>query len=150
MALFLGSDAAALRQTHVINAVRRMQKKIHGQRPNCRGFLWEARQRDFITTCSGIMAGFYEPRTTIFSRVEGHSRRCRHSEFVAAQRHLNPRRPANCDLRTAGPSGPIFDERRTTYDERPFPCRQAPKHVSLRHFCVKMKQMICDVQFHNT
>ena len=66
-----------------------------------------------------------EPRATIFSRAEGHSRRCRHSESVAAQRHLSPRRPANCDLRPAGPSGPIFDERRTTYDERLF----RPQHT---------------------
>ena len=28
---------------------------------------------------------------------------------------------ANSGLRTAGPSGPIFDERQTTYDERSFP-----------------------------
>ena len=34
-------------------------------------------------------------------RAKGHSRRCCYSEFVAAQRHLNPRRPANCDLRPA-------------------------------------------------
>ena len=61
-----------------------------------------------------------EPRATIFSRAEGHSRRCRHSESVAAKRHLSPRRHANCQLRPAGPSGPIFDERRTTYDERLF------------------------------
>ena len=40
-----------------------------------------------------------EPRATIFSRAEGHSRRCRHSESVAAKRHLSPRRPANCDRR---------------------------------------------------
>ena len=35
----------------------------------------EARQRDFITDHSSIMAGFYEPRATIFSRAEGYSRR---------------------------------------------------------------------------
>ena len=39
-------------------------KKIHGPWPNCRGFPWEARQRDFITAHSSIMAGFYEPRAT--------------------------------------------------------------------------------------
>ena len=55
-----------------------------------------ARQRDFITSHSSIMAGFYEPRTTnheprFFSRAEGYSRRCRHSEAVAAQRPLSPR-----------------------------------------------------------
>ena len=54
-----------------------------------------------------------EPRATIFSRAEGHSRRCRHSESVAAKRHLSPRRPANCQLRPAGPSGPKFNERPT-------------------------------------
>ena len=36
--------------------------KKHGPWPNCRGFPWEARQRDFITAYSSIMAGFYEPR----------------------------------------------------------------------------------------
>ena len=39
----------------------------------------------------------HEPR--FFSRAEGYSRRCRQFESVAAQRHLNPRRPANCGLR---------------------------------------------------
>ena len=106
----------------------------------------EARQRDFITAHSSIMAGFYEPRTTNnglslgfrcgvpprqihemnavrrwpvavrkkkkrprlghFLRDEGHSRRCIQFEFVAAQRHLSPKRPANCGLRPAGPPGP--------------------------------------------
>ena len=61
-----------------------------------------------------------EQRATIFSTAKVHSRRCRHSESVAAKRHLSPRRPANCQLRPEGPSGPIFDERRTTYDERLF------------------------------
>ena len=42
-----------------------------------------------------------------FSRAEGHSRRCRHSESVAAQRHLSPRRPAACGLRPAGRQAPI-------------------------------------------
>ena len=37
-----------------------------------------------------------------FLRAEGYSRRCRYSEFVAAKRHLNPKRTANCRLRTAG------------------------------------------------
>ena len=32
-------------------------------------------------------------------RAEGHSRRCSQFEFVAAKRHLSPRRPANCDRR---------------------------------------------------
>ena len=62
--------------------------------PNCRGFPWEARQRDFITAHSSIMAGFYEPRATIFLRDEGHSRRCCSFESVAAKRRLSPRRPA--------------------------------------------------------
>ena len=44
-------------------------------------------------------------------RAEGHSRRCRYSEYVAAKRHLSPRRPANCGLRPAGSSAPKFDER---------------------------------------
>ena len=75
-----------------------------------------ARQRDFITSHPGIMAGFYEPRTTnheplFLLRAEGYSRRCRQFESVAAQRHLNPRRPATCELRPAGPSAPKFDER---------------------------------------
>ena len=35
-----------------------------------------------------------EPRATIFSRAEGHSRRCSQFEFVAAKRRLSPRRPA--------------------------------------------------------
>ena len=38
-------------------------------------------------------------------RAEGHSRRCIQFEFVAAKRHLSPRRPANCERRPAGPSG---------------------------------------------
>ena len=33
-----------------------------------------------------------------FLRAEGYSRRCRYSEFVAAKRHLNPKRTANCGL----------------------------------------------------
>ena len=37
-----------------------------------------------------------EPR--FFPQGEGHSRRCRHSESVAAKRHLSPRRHANCQL----------------------------------------------------
>ena len=53
-----------------------------------------------------LRATNHEQRATIFSRAEGHSRRCRHSEFITAQRHLSPRRPANCQLRQAGPSGP--------------------------------------------
>ena len=44
-------------------------------------------------------------------RAKGHSRRCCYSEFVAAQRHLNPRRPANCELRPAAGVLP-FDERK--------------------------------------
>ena len=44
-------------------AVSRSQfAKIHGPWPNCRGFPWEARQRDFITAYSSIMAGFCESR----------------------------------------------------------------------------------------
>ena len=46
-----------------------------------------------------LRATNHEPRATIFSRAEGYSRRCRQFESVAAQRHLNPRRPANCGLR---------------------------------------------------
>ena len=46
----------------------------------------------------------HEPRP--FPLAEGYSRRCRQFEFIAAQRHLTPRRPANCELRPAGPSGP--------------------------------------------
>ena len=42
-----------------------------------------------------------EPRATIFSRAEGYSRRCSQFEFVAAKRHLSPRRPA-----TGGAVGP--------------------------------------------
>ena len=53
-----------------------------------------------------LRATNHEQRATIFSRAEGHSRRCRHSESVAAKRHLSPRRPATCQLRPAGPSGP--------------------------------------------
>ena len=53
-----------------------------------------------------LRATNHEQRATIFSRVEGHSRRCRHSESVAAKRHLSPRRPATCQLRPAGPIGP--------------------------------------------
>ena len=52
---------------------------------------------------SCMMVSFYEPRATIFSRAEVHSRRCRHSEFVAAKRHFESE--AACDLRTAGPLG---------------------------------------------
>ena len=48
----------------------------------------------FGHTYSCMMVGFYEPRTTIFSRAEGYSRRCIQFEFVAAKRHLSPRRPA--------------------------------------------------------
>ena len=51
-----------------------------------------------------LRATNHEPR--FFSRAEGYSRRCRQFESVTAQRHLNPRRPANCELRPAGPSGP--------------------------------------------
>ena len=51
----------------------------------------------------------HEPR--FFPRAEGYSRRCRQFELVAAQRHLSPWRPATCDLRPAGPSGPRFDKR---------------------------------------
>ena len=58
-----------------------------------------------------LRATNHEPRATIFSRAEGYSRRCRHSEAVAAQRHLSPRRPANCDRRSAGRQAPKFDER---------------------------------------
>ena len=65
-----------------------------------------------------LRATNHEPRATIFSRAEGHSRRCSQFELVGAKRHLSPRRPANRGLRPAGPSGPKFDERRTTYDER--------------------------------
>ena len=59
----------------------------------------EARQRDFITAYFEYNGRFLratnnEPRATIFSRAEGHSRRCIQFEFVAAKRHLSPRRPA--------------------------------------------------------
>ena len=47
----------------------------------------------FDHTYSCMMVGFYEPRTMnhepLFSRAEGHSRRCSQFEFVAAQRHLS-------------------------------------------------------------
>ena len=66
----------------------------------------------------------HEPR--FFPRAEGYSRRCRHSESVAAKRHLTPRRLAACELRPAGPSAPKFDERRTTYDERLFAWLSGP------------------------
>ena len=83
-----------------------------------------------VTIHPGIMAGFYEPRTTsheplFFSRAEGYSRRCRYSEFVAAKRHLSPRRPANCGLRSAGPSPNSMNELRPTTNEST-PGRQAP------------------------
>ena len=50
------------------------------------------------------------PLGAFFLRAEVHSRRCRHSEFVAAKRHFESEaacelRPANCGLRTAGPLG---------------------------------------------
>ena len=121
------------RQTHEINAVRWSQVADCKNSPNrgirrgrpltsqtafggsspIKGALCGP-LRDFIASHSSIMAGFYEPRTTnheprFFSRAEGYSRRCRRSEFVAAQRHLNPRRPANCDRR--GRQAPKFDER---------------------------------------
>ena len=60
-----------------------------------------------------LRATNHEPR--FFPRAEGCSRRCRQFESVVAQRHLNPKRPANCGLRPAGPLAPNFDERRTTY-----------------------------------
>ena len=41
------------------------------------------------------------PQMGRFLRAEGYSRRCRHSEAVAAQRHLSPRRPSACNLRPA-------------------------------------------------
>lgn len=40
--------------------------KIHGPWPNCRGFPWEVRQRDFTTAYSSRMAGFYEQRVTCY------------------------------------------------------------------------------------
>ena len=57
----------------------------------------EARQRDFITAHSSIMAGFYEPRITnheplFFHEPRGHSRRCIQFEFVAAKRHLSQKK----------------------------------------------------------
>ena len=78
-----------------------------------------------------LRATNYEPRATsheprFFPQVESHSRRCYSFEFVAAKRHLSPRRHANCGLRPAGPSGSKFDERRTTYDERSFPRPTGP------------------------
>ena len=56
------------------------------------------------------------PRMGRFLRAEGYSRRCRHSESVAAQRHLSPRRPAACELRPAGRHGvrSANHEQRTT------------------------------------
>ena len=39
-----------------------------------------------------LRATNHEPRATIFSRAEGHSRRCIQFEFVAAKRHLSPRK----------------------------------------------------------
>ena len=71
-----------------------------------------------------LRATSHEPRP--FPRAEGYSRRCRLSELVAAQRHLTPRRPANCQLQPTGPSAPKFDERRTTYDERLFAWPSGP------------------------
>ena len=43
------------------------------------------------------------PTWGLFLRAEVHSRRCRHSEFVAAKRHFESE--AACELRTAGPLG---------------------------------------------
>ena len=59
------------------------------------------------------------PRMGRFLRAEGYSRRCHHSEAVAAQRHLSPRRPAACDLRPAGRHGvrSANHEPRTTNNE---------------------------------
>ena len=123
------------RQTHEINAVRWPQVADRKNSPN-RGI----RRGQLLTSQTAfgvqlpykwslvrsvarfhhiplsIMAGFYEPRTTnheplFLLRAEGYSRRCRQFESVAAQRHLNPRRPATCELRPAGPSAPKFDER---------------------------------------
>ena len=48
----------------------------------------------------------YKAPDGAISRAEGHSRRCRYYESVAVQRHLSPRRPANCQLRPEGPIGP--------------------------------------------
>ncbi len=74
--------------------------------------------------------GFYEPRTTsheslFFPRAEGHSRRCRQFESVAAHvigdvhrihagrlnRTSPTMRPAICKLRPAGTLAQKFDER---------------------------------------
>ena len=81
-----------------------------------------------------LRATNHEQRATIFSTAEGHSRRCRQFEPVAAYVIGNVHRihagrplgvPYGGGLRPAGPSGPIFDERRTTYDERLF----RPQHT---------------------
>ena len=78
-----------------------------------------------------LRATNHEPRATIFSRAEGYSRRCLQFEFDAAQRHLSLRRPA-------GPSGPRFDERWTTYDERLF------THILEYYYLLITKMTTCD------
>ena len=54
------------------------------------------------------------PQMGRFLRAEGYSRRCRHSEAVAAQRHLSPRRP------TTGrtPWRPLCEPRTTSHEQR--------------------------------
>ena len=97
-----GRTVGASRAFSVRQVMTVRNGKTAGETDRSRG---EARQRDFITAHSSIMAGFYEPRTTshepLFSRAEGYSRRCIQFEFVAAKRHLSPRRPA-----TGGAVGP--------------------------------------------
>ena len=87
-----------------------------------------------------LRATSHEPRP--LPQAEGYSRRCIRFEFVAAQRHLSPRRPADCDPRPAGRQAPKFDERRTTYDERPFPRPPGPNiNVSLNFLDLVQKRL---------
>ena len=53
----------------------------------------------FLSNGGGLRATNHEPRATAFSMSRGGARRYRPFEFDAAQRHLSPWRPANCEQR---------------------------------------------------
>ena len=116
------------RQTHEINAVRwsqvadcknspnrgirrgrplTSQTAFGGQLPY-KGSLARCEIWPYLFLYNGrlLRTTNHEPR--FFPRAEGYSRRCHQFEFIAALRHLNPRRPAACELRpaTGGAVGP--------------------------------------------
>jgi hypothetical protein len=55
-----------------------------------------------------------DPEWGHFLRAEGYSRRCYQFKSVTAQRHLSPRRPAACEIKSnlSGPSGHLSYEER--------------------------------------